>query len=65
VSAHPKTAPITYELTIKAAHIKFTLKDYLPSLIKTATVTAGLKCPPEIFPKRNIKQNKVATTASA
>jgi hypothetical protein len=65
VRAHPQIAPISYEVTIKAVQIKLTIIFSLPSLIRTATVTAGLKWPPEIFPKRKIKQNKVTTTASA
>jgi hypothetical protein len=46
-------------------HKRFIGKFFLPSLIRTATVTAGLKWPPEIDPKHNIKQNKMQETVSA
>jgi hypothetical protein len=65
VRAHPEIAPINYAVIIRAAHITLIKKFYLPSFIRTATVTAGLKCPPEIPPKMNIKQNNVTHTASA
>ena len=51
LSPHPIKAPTTYDKIIKTAKIIFYGSLSNPSLIKTPTVTAGLKCPPEIAPK--------------
>jgi len=49
---------------IKMKYFTFFANSSFPSLINTANVTAGLKCPPHIGPKRMMFPNRQAPIAT-